>query len=328
MTILITGGAGYIGSHVLKQLRADGAACVVLDNLSRGHRELVRDAELVVGDVADAALVDRVITDYQVSGVIHFAAYSSVGESVADPLLYYANNVAATVSLLRTMVARGVKMLVFSSTCATYGVPEAIPLTEDHPQNPINPYGATKLMVERVIQDAGLAHGLRFVVFRYFNAAGADPAGAIGEWHEPETHLIPLALEVAAGRREAVEIFGTDYPTADGTCVRDYIHVLDLAQAHILGLRYLQEGGVSDVFNLGNGSGFSVRDVIDTVARVSGRPVKTKIGPRRAGDPPTLVGSAEKAARVLGWAPKFDSLESIVDTAWTWHAAQARAGRR
>ena len=322
MTVLITGGAGYVGSHALRELRADGVSCVVLDNLTRGHRELVLDADLIVGDVADATLVRRIIADYRVSAVMHFAAYAYVGESNTEPLMYYANNVAAAISLLSTIIQSDVKTIVFSSTCATYGVPEAIPITEDHPQRPINPYGATKLMVERILQDAGRAHGLRSVILRYFNAAGADPLGAIGEWHAPETHLIPLALEVAAGYRDVVEIYGTDYPTADGTCVRDYIHVVDLARAHVLGLRYLESGRPSAVFNLGNGNGFSVRRVIDTVQKVTGRPVSSKIAPRRAGDPPVLVGSAEKARQALGWTPRFDSLEAIVETAWNWHSTR------
>jgi len=321
MTVLITGGAGYVGSHVLAELRAAGTPCVVLDNLSRGHREMVGDADLIVGDIGDTGLVRRIVADYGVTAVMHFAAYAYVGESASAPLRYYANNVAATVGLLTGLVEGGVTALVFSSTCATYGVPEATPITEDHAQRPINPYGASKLMVERVLQDAERAHGLRSVAFRYFNAAGADPSGAIGERHEPETHLIPLALQAAAGEREGLEIFGTDYPTPDGTCVRDYIHVVDLAQAHVLGLRYLREGGASAAFNLGNGNGFSVRQVIETVERVTGARLPVKIGARRPGDPPELVGSAEKARRVLGWVPKFDTLDAIVDTAWRWHRA-------
>jgi UDP-glucose 4-epimerase len=325
MTILITGGAGYIGSHALRELRREGLPCVVLDNLSRGHRELVGDADVVVGDIGDTALVRRVIADHRVSAVMHFAAFAYVGESAADPLLYYANNVAGTVGLLKAILASDVRLLVFSSTCATYGVPEAIPIDEDHPQRPINPYGASKLMVERILQDAERAHGLRSVVLRYFNAAGADPSGTIGEWHEPETHLIPLALQAAAGQREAVDVFGTDYPTPDGTCVRDYIHVTDLAQAHVLGLRHLEGGKPSDVFNLGNGNGFSVRQVLETVERVTRRPVASRTAARRPGDPPTLVGSAAKARRVLGWAPRFDALEAIVETAWNWQQSRPAA---
>ena len=317
--ILVTGGAGYVGSHVVRELRRAGIPCVVLDNLVRGYRELVSDADVIVGDIGDAGLVRRTIREYGVTAVMHFAAYAYVGESVADPLKYYENNVTATVRLLRAMVDTDVRMLVFSSTCATYGHPEATPITEAHPQRPINPYGATKLMVERILQDISRAHGVRAVVFRYFNAAGADPSGAIGESHVPETHLIPLTLQAATGQRESVEIYGTDYPTPDGTCIRDYIHVTDLAQAHMLGLHYLQSGAPGDAFNLGNGSGFSVREVIASVERVTGRTVRSVTAPRRPGDPPALVGSASKARQVLGWAPKFDTLDAIIDTAWKWH---------
>ena len=321
--ILVTGGAGYVGSHAVRELRAAGTPCVVLDNLSRGHREMVADVDLIVGDIGDAALVGRTIRDYGVTAVMHFAAYAYVGESVAEPLTYYGNNVAATVRLLGAMVEHDVKTFVFSSTCATYGVPETTPITETHPQRPINPYGATKLTVERILQDVDHAHGVRSVVFRYFNAAGADPSGAIGERHIPETHLIPLTLQAATGERDGVQIYGADYPTPDGTCVRDYIHVTDLAQAHVLGLRYLQSGGTSEAFNLGNGNGFSVLEVIHAVERVTGRSVKATTSPRRPGDPPALVGSATKARRVLGWTPRFDSLETIIDTAWRWHGSTA-----
>jgi UDP-glucose 4-epimerase len=319
MTILVTGGAGYIGSHVVKDLRAAGLSCVVLDSLVRGYRELVMDADLVVGDVADAALVRRTIEDYRVDAVMHFAAFAYVGESVAHPGTYYQNNVAATVHLLNTMVQAGVRRIVFSSTCATYGMPEATPMTEDHPQQPVNPYGASKLMVERILRDFDRAYGLRSVVLRYFNAGGADPGGSIGERHDPETHLIPLALQAAGGQRDSVAIFGTDYPTPDGTCVRDYIHVTDLAQAHILGLRYLEAGNPSDVFNLGNGNGFSVREVIEAVERITARKIRSIEGPRRPGDPPILVGSSAKARQVLGWTPRYDSLDAIIATAWQWH---------
>lgn len=324
MTILVTGGAGYVGSHALKELQGIGVPCVVLDNLDRGHRELACEAELIVGDIADGSLVRQILDGYGVTAVIHFAAYAYVGESVKHPDKYYQNNVASTINLLNCVVQAGVKMIVFSSTCATYGLPEAIPMTEEHPQRPVNPYGASKLMVERILRDFDWAYGLRSVVLRYFNAAGADPSGQIGEWHEPETHLIPLALQTAAGLRDKVEIFGTDYPTPDGTCIRDYIHVTDLAKAHILGLEYLKAGNRSDAFNLGNGNGFSVRTVIQTAERITGRKITSIAAPRRSGDPHSLVGSSDKARRVLGWTPRFDSLETIIETAWKWQRNNVR----
>jgi UDP-glucose 4-epimerase len=327
MTVMVTGGAGYVGSHVVHELQALGIPCVVVDSLVRGHRELVPNADVIVGDTRDAALMRRVIRDYRVDAVMHFAAYAYVGESVAEPLTYYDNNVTATVSLLKTMVESDVKMMVFSSTCATYGLPETTPIHEDHPQHPINPYGATKMVVERILRDVDRAHGLRSVVFRYFNAAGADRSGQIGEWHAPETHLIPLTLQAAAGRRTGVEIYGTDYPTPDGTCIRDYIHVTDLAQAHVLGLRYLESGEPSDAFNLGNGNGFSVREVIGAAERIVGRPVKVVEASRRPGDPPILVGASAKARQVLGWAPKLTTLDVIIETAWAWHRAHSEETR-
>jgi UDP-glucose 4-epimerase len=319
MTILVTGGAGYIGSHVLKELKARGFRTVVLDNLSRGHRELAGDAHLVVGNINDKEVVRQVIREHGVEAVMHFAAFAYVGESVQHPAKYYENNVASSVALLNTMIECEVKKIVFSSTCATYGVPDRVPIDEDQPQNPVNAYGASKLMVERIIKDYETAYGMRFVIFRYFNAAGAHPSASIGERHDPETHLIPLALETAAGLRDHVAVFGTDYPTPDGTCVRDYIHVSDLADAHALGLQHLGLGKPSAAFNLGNGNGFSVNEVIDTAQRIAGRPIKRIESPRRAGDPPTLVGSARKARDVLGWSPKFTTLDSIVETAWKWH---------
>ena len=322
MTVLVTGGAGYVGSHTLKELLATGERCVVLDNLVRGHRELALSAELVVGDIADSAVVRRVLKDYRVNAVMHFAAFAYVGESVGEPARYYRNNVAGTLNLLDCMREAGVGHLVFSSTCSTYGLPQSNPITEEHPQRPVNPYGASKLMVERMLQDFDAAFGLRSVSLRYFNAAGADPAGEIGEWHEPETHLIPIALQTALGKRKAVEIYGTDYPTADGTCIRDYIHVTDLAQAHIQALQRLRAGHGSDVFNLGNGAGFSVRNVLETAERVTGRRIPFSAAPRRAGDPDTLVGSAAKAQRVLGWQPRFPRLDDIIETAWRWHSAR------
>lgn len=328
MTILVTGGAGYVGSHLVKELQATGIPCVVMDNLVRGHRDLIPGVELVVGDIGDAALVRRVIRDYRVDAVMHFAACSDVGESNRMPLKYYAGNVTTTINLVTAMVETDVKRLVFSSTCATYGIPDVTPIVEDHPQRPINPYGATKLMVERILQDADRAHGLRFVIFRYFNAAGAHPSGAIGERHVPETHLIPLALHVVAGLRDRLDIYGSDYPTPDGTCIRDYIHVVDLARAHLLGLHYLESGQPSEAFNLGNGSGFSVMEIIQAVERVTGRGVRTVTGPRRPGDPPILVGSSDKARRLLGWHPEFPTVDAIIETAWRWHRSgpgQARA---
>jgi UDP-glucose 4-epimerase len=318
-TILVVGGAGYVGSHLVRQLVQTQIPVLVLDNLVYGHRESVKEAELIVGDMEDTPLLEKIFSAHPVEAVMHFAAYCYVGESVTDPAKYYQNNVASTLNLLKAMNRFRVKKFIFSSTCATYGVPQKLPLTEDHPQNPINPYGATKLMVERMLSDFDVAYGLKSISFRYFNAAGADPAGDIGEWHEPETHLIPLVLGVAVGRRESVQIYGTDYPTPDGTCIRDYIHVNDLAQAHILGLKHLLGGNSSEAFNLGNGNGFSVREVIQTAERVTGRRIKVVETSRRPGDPPVLVGSSDKAKQVLGWQPQFPSLKDIVGTAWNWH---------
>lgn len=324
MTVLVTGGAGYVGSHALRVLRDHGTSCVVLDNLSRGRRELVGDAPLVVGDIADTDLVTRVLREHKVTAVMHFAAYAYVGESVQHPDLYYRNNVAGTLNLLECMVQQDVKQIVFSSTCATYGLPETSPIPETHPQLPVNPYGASKLMVERILSDFDRSFGLRSVVFRYFNAAGADPQGRIGECHDPETHLIPIALQAALGLRTHVEVFGADYPTPDGTCIRDYIHVTDLAQAHGLGLRHLQGGGASDVFNLGNGNGFSVREVISCAETVTGKRIPWQAAPRRPGDPHALVGSAARAQQLLGWKPQFAGLEAIIRTAWKWHLARGQ----
>jgi UDP-glucose 4-epimerase len=266
-TILVTGGAGYIGSHTVLALKQAGFDVIILDNLVYGHRDLVEkvlQVELVVGDTGDRPLLDDLFKTHDIAAVIHFSAYAYVGESVTDPAKYYRNNVLGTLTLLEAMLAASVKNFVFSSTCATYGVPEVVPIPEDHPQNPINPYGATKLMVERILSDFDVAYGFKSVRFRYFNAAGADPNGRLGEDHNPETHLIPLVLQTALGKRESISVFGTDYPTADGTCIRDYIHVSDLADAHVLGLEYLLKGGDSEVFNLGNGNGFSVKEVIET----------------------------------------------------------------
>ncbi len=321
-TILVTGGAGYIGAHAVKALKRSGYEVIVLDNLVYGHADVVKDVldvPLVIGDTNDRALLDDLFARYSFSAVMHFAAYAYVGESVTNPAKYYRNNVTGTLTLLEAMVAASVKNFVFSSTCATYGVPESVPITEDQPQNPINPYGMTKLMVERILADFDPAYGLKSVCFRYFNAAGADPDGQLGENHDPETHLIPLVLQTALGEREAISVFGTDYPTPDGTCIRDYIHVSDLADAHVLGTDYLLKGGDSQVFNLGNGNGFSVKEVIATARQVTGRKIKVVECDRRPGDPPSLVGSGEKARSMLGWNPQYFDLTDIISHAWVWH---------
>jgi UDP-glucose 4-epimerase len=325
MKVLVTGGAGYVGSHAVRALDRAGIPYVVLDNLVRGHREFVPADRLVVGDVADEPLVADLLARHRITDVMHFAAYAYVGESVVDPMLYYTNNVVATVLFLRRVVEAGVRSFVFSSTCSTYGDPESTPIREDHPQRPVNPYGAGKLMVERALRDFDRAYGLRHVCLRYFNAAGADPEGGIGERHDPETHLLPLVLQTALGQRPHVQVLGTDYATPDGTCIRDYVHVSDLATAHLLALRYLQDGGASDSFNLGNGQGFSVREVIERACQVTGRKIAAVDAPRRPGDPDRLVGSSEKAVAVLGWKPKYASLESIIETAWNWHCSRSVA---
>ena len=326
-TVLVTGGAGYIGSHCVVALKNAGFRVIVLDNLVYGHREFIDGLDhvtLVEGDISDRACLTRVFSDYPIIAVLHFAAYINVGESVTNPAKYYRNNVAGTLTLLEAMVAAEIQALVFSSTCATYGYPKEIPIPEDHPQSPINPYGMNKLMVEYMLEDFSTAYGLQSVRFRYFNAAGADPDGRMGEDHSPETHLIPLVLQTALGLREAITIYGTDYDTPDGTCIRDYIHVTDLAQAHVLGLKHLLKTKETHIFNLGNGGGFSVRDVIETAKQVTNRPINVQEGERRAGDPPALIGSAEKARQILGWDPKYPDLKTIIEHAWSWH--QTRHG--
>lgn len=326
-TILVTGGAGYIGSHAVLALQKAGYDVVILDNLSYGHPELVRDVlkvELIVGDTSDRALLDQLFASREIAAVMHFAAFIAVGESVAEPAKYYHNNVVGTLTLLEAMLAADIKKFVFSSTCAIYGMPKEIPMSENHPRDPLSPYATSKDMVERILADLDRAFGLKSVAFRYFNASGAEPNGLLGEDHNPETHLIPLALLTALEKRASLSIFGTDYPTPDGTAVRDYIHVCDLADAHVLGLKYLLDGGNSDVFNLGNGNGFSVREVIETAKQVTGREIPIQESPRRAGDAPILVGSAEKARTILGWNPQYADLTKIISHAWLWHQKRHR----
>lgn len=319
MAVLVCGGAGYIGSHINKQLYKEGYKTVVFDNLVHGHREAVKWGEFEQGDLSNIEDIERVFEKYQIEAVLHFAAYAYVGESVIEPEKYYYNNVANTLNLLKVMRRHGCDKIIFSSTCATYGEPASIPITEDMPQNPMNPYGATKLMVERIFKDYHTAYGLEYVVLRYFNAAGADPEGEIGESHNPETHIIPLILDAAGGQREDIKVFGTDYDTPDGSCVRDYIHVYDLATAHLLALRHLEEGRGSDFFNLGNESGTSVLEVIDSVKRVTGRNFRVTLAERRPGDPARLVGSSRKAQEILGWKPIYGEIDRIVEHAWKWH---------
>ena len=319
MKVLVTGGAGYVGSHACKALKLKGHEPTVFDNLVYGHRDFVKWGPLVQGDLLDARSVEAVFRSGRFDALMHFAAYTYVGESVDDPAKYYRNNVAGTLNLLDCARSSGVDKVVFSSTCATYGVPVKVPIPEDHPQSPINPYGQTKLTVERMLADFDGAYGLKSVCLRYFNAAGADPEAEIGEAHDPETHLIPLVLDAAIGRRPCITVYGSDYETPDGTCIRDYIHVTDLAQAHCLALEYLAGGGRSAAFNLGCGTGYSVKEVIDAAVKVTGKVIPQKTGQRRPGDPPRLVGSSAKAKNVLGWAPKHSDIETIISDAWRWH---------
>lgn len=324
--ILVTGGAGYIGSHAVFALQQKNYEVIILDNLVNGHRYVteILGAKLIVGDISDRSLLERIFAEYEIAAVMHFAAYAYVGESVSNPAKYYRNNVAGTLVLLEAMLSAGVKKLVFSSTCATYGIPNRVPIMETDSQTPINPYGASKLVVERMLQDFDAAYGLKSVILRYFNAAGAEPSGLLGEDHEPEPHLIPLVLYTALGLRESISIFGTDYDTPDGTCVRDYIHVVDLIQAHLLGLDYLLSDRESNIFNLGNGDGFSVRQVIEVARQVTGKNIAAIECPRRAGDPAILIGSGAKATKILGWQPEYSNLEQIIAHAWQWHLQRHR----
>jgi UDP-glucose-4-epimerase GalE len=319
LPVLVTGGAGYVGSHACKALKAAGFSPVTFDNLSRGHRELVRYGPLEVGDIRDMERLDEVFSRHKPLAVMHFAAFAYVGESVTEPGLYYDNNFVGALRLIEATLKAGVKQFIFSSTCATYGTPERQPISEDTPQAPINPYGRSKLMVEHVLRDYGTAAGLRSVALRYFNACGADPSAEIGEWHDPETHLIPSVLMAAAGEIDAVDVFGTDYPTPDGTAVRDYIHVCDLADAHVAALRYVQRGGDTTAVNLGTGRGHSVREVIEATQRATRRDFSVRYGHRRAGDPPTLVADPSRAKATLGFAAKWHDLDSIIASAWRWH---------
>lgn len=322
MKILVLGGAGYIGSHTVYELIDAGNEVVIIDNLETGHMKAVHpQAKFYKGDLRDRAFVDSVLdTEKNIDAVIHFAANSLVGESMVNPLKYYDNNLCGTKVMLESLVAHGIDKVVFSSTAATYGEPQSIPIVETDPTRPTNCYGETKLSMERMFYWTGVAHNLRFVSLRYFNACGAHISGQIGEDHNLETHLIPLILQAASGKRDHISIFGTDYDTVDGTCVRDYIHVTDLAQAHILAVRYLMDGNKSDIFNLGNGVGFTVRQVIDEARKVTGADIKVVEEGRRAGDPATLIASSDKAKSVLGWKPEYADLSKIIETAWKWHS--------
>lgn len=320
MRILVLGGAGYIGSHTALELVKAGNEVVIADNLVTGYRKAIPEgAKFYEGDLRDSDFLDNLFHQEKIDAVIHFAAYSLVGESVTNPLKYYDNNLCGTKVLLEAMVKNNVDKIVFSSTAATYGEPENIPILETDRTCPTNPYGETKLAMEKMFKWTAEAHGLRYVSLRYFNACGADESGEIGEAHTPESHLIPLILQVPNGKRETISVYGTDYDTPDGTCIRDYIHVTDLAQAHILAVQYLNNGGESDIFNLGNGVGYSVREVIETARKVTGHPIPATETSRRAGDPARLVASSEKAKSVLGWKPVHDSLEEIIASAWNWH---------
>ena len=321
--ILVVGGAGYIGSHMVKDLLDTGYDVVTLDDLSTGHRELVVGGEFIKGGLGDAVLLDKLFSTHKISAVMHFAAFSLVGESMEQPLKYYRNNMAATAELLDSMIRHNVKRFIFSSTAAVYGEPVDLPITENHPCNPTNPYGESKIAVERMLKDCDVAYGLKYISLRYFNAAGADKSGKIGERHRNETHLIPLILEVATGRRENIKIFGADYPTPDGTCIRDYIHVNDLTGAHLLALNSLLSGEDSAVYNLGNNRGYSVREVIEMARKVTGKPIPAIEADKRPGDPAVLIASSDKIKNKLGWKPDVEDLETIIQTAWRWHQKEA-----
>jgi UDP-glucose 4-epimerase len=319
MNILVTGGAGYIGSHCCKELSQKGFHPITIDNLVYGHKHFVRWGEFFQGDVGNPAHLKQCFNRQKIDAVMHFAAYAYVGESVENPLKYYENNLRNTIALLHAVLENKVRYFVFSSTCATYGNPVKIPIDEDHPLNPINPYGKTKRMIEEILEDYQAAYGLQYISLRYFNAAGADPDADVGEDHDPETHLIPLVLDVAAGKSKAIKVFGTDYETPDGTCIRDYIHVTDLARAHTLAIERLLGGAGSGVYNLGNGQGFSVLEVIKRARQITGKDIAVENADRRPGDPPVLIASNAKAVTELGWQPQYAGLDDIIGTAWKWH---------
>ncbi len=319
MVILVCGGAGYIGSHMVAELLEKGEEVVILDNLQKGHKESILGGKFYEGDLRDRQILDKVFSENNIDAVIDFAADSLVGESVTEPLKYFDNNIGGTINLLKAMRDYGVKKIVFSSTAATYGEPESTPILEGDKTFPTNPYGESKLAVEKILKWCDNAYGIKYTALRYFNAAGAHISGRIGEDHSPETHLIPLILEVATGKREKIMIFGNDYATEDGTCIRDYIHVTDLANAHLLALHRLSKGGDSLICNLGNGTGFSVKEVIEVARKVTGHEIKAEDAQRRAGDPAILIASSDKAKKELGWEPRYNSLETIIETAWKWH---------
>ncbi|MED1713804.1 UDP-glucose 4-epimerase GalE [Bacillus paralicheniformis] len=322
MAILVCGGAGYIGSHAVAELLSRNEEVVIIDNLQTGHQEAaLKGASFYNGDLRDEAFLRKVFQENEIEAVMHFAADSLVGESVTDPLKYYDNNVYGAICLLKVMKEFDVKQIVFSSTAATYGEPDRVPIMETDPTDPTNPYGETKLAIEKMLKWSEKAYGIRHVVLRYFNVAGAHVDGLVGEDHQPETHLIPIILQVALGKRDKIMIFGDDYPTADGTCIRDYIHVMDLVDAHILAVERLRKGGESTVYNLGNGTGFSVKEVVETARKVTGCPIPAEVAERRAGDPAQLIASSEKAVKELGWQPKYAELETIIDSAWKWFKA-------
>lgn len=316
--VLVVGGAGYIGSHMVKRLLEAEKRVVTLDNLSTGHRFLVPGGEFIQGDLGDKNLLENLFTTYPIRTVMHFAAFSIVGESVTNPIKYYENNVCRTMNLISAMVKHKVREFIFSSTAAVYGEPETIPITEETTTAPVNPYGHTKLTVEQILKHCSTAYGLRYILMRYFNAAGADESGTIGESHKPETHLIPLVLKAAKGERKNITLFGTDYPTPDGTCIRDYIHVSDLAEAHLLALHALEKGEQSNIFNLGNNRGYSVKEVIETAEKVTQKEIPIVEGTRRTGDPAVLIANSDKIRSYLGWKPRYPDLDTIITSAWKW----------